>query len=40
MDYDIIETDINDVDDDMTNPYNVEFGSDDTDKELDEEEDQ
>ena len=37
---DIIKTDIDDDDDDMTNPYNVESGSDDTDKELDEEEDQ
>ena len=41
MDDDIIENDIDDDDDDdMTNPYNVESGSDDIDKELDEEEDQ
>ena len=37
MDDEIIKTDIDDDDDDMTNPYNVESGSDDIDKELDEE---
>ena len=35
----MIVTDIDD-DDDMANPYNVEYGSDDTDDDLDEEDDE
>ena len=35
----MIVTDLDD-DDDMVNPYNVEYGSDDTDDDLDEEDDE
>ena len=35
----MIVTDLDD-DDDIANPYNVDFGSDDTDDELDEEDDE